>query len=125
MVDSKNVGIVSSYDTTLSIWNLDNSKCEGLLAGHSKPVTEFDWKNSLCVSGDRDGTINIWDINKAKCIKSKKIHNGQVAKIVLYSDGSSSNLILSGGASVLFYLDFNCLGWSFMCNRYDYFGSDI
>lgn len=110
MVDNRNTGIASSYDTTLSIWSLDSLKCESLLSGvHTKPVTEFDWKNSLCVSGDREGTICVWDINKSKCIKSYKGHSGQISKILLYSDGHDSNLIISGGASVLVN---NPLGWS-------------
>ena len=101
MVDSGNIAIVASYDTTLSIWNLNGAKCENMLAGtHTKPVTEFDWKNSLCVSGDRDGMLCLWDINKGKCIKSKKVHGGQVSRILMHSDGQDSNLIFSGGASV-------------------------
>ncbi len=101
MVDATNTAIVSSYDTTMSIWNLNNSTCETMLTGrHTQPVTEFDWKNSLCVSGDRDGNLCVWDINKAKCIKSKKAHSGQVSRVLLFSDGANSNLIFSGGASV-------------------------
>jgi len=101
MVDQNDVAIVSSYDAALSIWNLNSKTCETVMGGgHSKPVQEFDWKNSLCVSGDRDGTICVWDVNKAKYIKQYKAHTGQVSKILLYSDGTSSNLILSGGASV-------------------------
>lgn len=105
MVDNSNTAIVGSYDSNLSIWSLDYSKCENLLSGaHSKPITEFDWKNSLCVSGDRDGVIGIWDINKCQCIKSYKAHSGQVSKILLYGDRKSSNYIISGGASVVFFL---------------------
>jgi WD40 repeat protein len=101
MVDNTDTAIVGSYDSTLSIWNLNSGECANILSGpHGKAVTEFDWRNSLCVSGDRDGLLCVWDINKAKCIKSRKVHNGQVSKIVLYSDGANANLILSGGASV-------------------------
>jgi len=117
MVDNRNVGIASSYDSTLSIWSLDVLKCENLLSNsHSKPVTEFDWKNSLCVSGDRDGTVCVWDINKCKCIKSYKGHSGQISKILLYSNGHDFNLIMSCGASVL---SFNDLGWSPVCDGYE------
>ena len=102
MVDHTNTAIVASYDASLSVWDLNYSRCETMLSGHhSKPVTEFEWKNSLCVSGDRDGKVCIWDINKAKCVHSYKAHSGQVAKINFYADGADSNLILSGGASVI------------------------
>lgn len=117
MVDQRNTGIASSYDSTLSIWSLDSAKCENLLSGvHAKPVTEFDWKNSLCVSGDRDGLICIWDINKCKCVKSYKGHSGQVSRILLYSDGHDYNFIVSGGASVL-VLD--CVGRGNVCGGYE------
>ncbi len=32
------------------------------LKGHRDAVLDFDWKNSLCVSGDKSGTISFWVI---------------------------------------------------------------
>ena len=63
-VDNKNVAISAAYDSALLVWNLDTLECcQGLFKGHKEAVTEFEWKNSLCVSGDKNGGVAIWDIN--------------------------------------------------------------
>lgn len=58
---------------------------------------EFEWFNSLAVSGGRDGTMAVWDINTGQAVYKFQPHNGPVSKISFYSDGLSKNLILSGG----------------------------
>ena len=70
----------------------------GLFKGHKDSVTEFEWYNSLCVSGDRGGGVAFWDINAGKVIKSVRAHQaGAVGKIGLYSDGRDTNLIMTAG----------------------------
>ena len=44
-------------------------------------MTEFQWKNSLCVSGDRNGGVAIWDINTGTPLISNQMHSGAVAQI--------------------------------------------
>lgn len=64
LVDGNNVGISASYDASLLVWNLDSMEClQGLFNGHKDAVVEFNWVNSLCVSGDRSGNMVLWDIN--------------------------------------------------------------
>ena len=73
MVDSNNVGISSSYDSSLLVWNLDTIECaQGLFNGHKDPVVEFEWNNSLVVSGDRGGSMALWDINTGQSIMQMK-----------------------------------------------------
>ena len=44
MVDDFNVGISSSYDASLLVWNLDTLEClQGLFNGHKDAVMEFAW----------------------------------------------------------------------------------
>lgn len=63
-VDARNVAISSAYDSSLLVWNLDSLECsQGLFKGHSDAVLEFEWNNSLCVSGDKKGGVTWWDIN--------------------------------------------------------------
>ena len=54
MVDSSNIAITGSYDCTLMLWNL-NGLNEGrkFFGPHKSAVMDFDWNNSLLVSGDR------------------------------------------------------------------------
>jgi len=47
---------------------------------------EFEWKNSLAVSGDRVGGLAFWDINRAEPLKKIQAHGSAVSKICLYSD---------------------------------------
>jgi WD40 repeat protein len=68
--DERNVGISASYDSSLLVWNLDNIEClQGLFNGHKEAVVEFEWKNSLVVSGDRGGSMAIWDINTDQSVR--------------------------------------------------------
>ncbi len=63
---------------------------------------DFDWHNSLLVSGDKNGTVAFWDINVGKPIKTVKCHKGSVSNIYLYSDNIQNNLIATGGINVKF-----------------------
>ena len=87
MVDNSNVAVSAAYDSSLLVWQLDRLECaQGLFNGHTDAVMEFEWKNSLCVSGDRAGGLAFWDINRSEPLKTLKAHGSAVSKICLYSD---------------------------------------
>ena len=86
-VDSSNVAVSAAYDSNLLVWHLDSLECaQGLFKGHSDAVMEFEWKNSLCVSGDRKGGLAFWDINRPTPLMKNQGHSSAVSKITLYSD---------------------------------------
>ena len=58
---------------------------------------EFEWNNSLAVSGDRNGQIAFWDINRGEPLKTLKAHGSAVSKISLFSDGGNQNLVMTTG----------------------------
>jgi WD40 repeat protein len=61
--------VTAAYDSALLVWNLDTLECvSGLFNGHKDAVMEFEWVNSLAVSGARDGSMAIWDINTGQAI---------------------------------------------------------
>ena len=99
MVDEQNFGISASYDASLLVWNLDTIECsQGLFNGHKDAVVEFNWRNSLVVSGDRGGSMAIWDINTGQAVRSMPgVHKGHISKIEFYSDGQENNIVLSTG----------------------------
>jgi WD40 repeat protein len=75
MVDEHNTAISSSWDQTLIIWDLTSKKEVMKLKGaHKSIVREFDWHNSLLVSGDKDGYVAFWDINEGRPFKVAKAH---------------------------------------------------
>jgi len=98
-VDEKNIGMASSYDGTISIWDLKQHDCIQTLgsAKSKSPLMDFDWVNSLAVTGSRDGQLGVWDINKGKCIKTARAHQGPISKVSLYSDSVNQHLIMSCG----------------------------
>jgi len=68
-VDVNNIAVTAAYDSALLVWNLDTREClQGLFNGHKDSVMEFEWMNSLVVSGARDGSIALWDINTGTAI---------------------------------------------------------
>lgn len=67
-----------------------------MVGPHKAPILDFDWKNSLCVSGDRDGRVAFWDINKTDVVKKCKFHTGGVNKICIL-ENTNEKLVASGG----------------------------
>jgi WD40 repeat protein len=68
-VDGNNVAITAAYDSSLLVWNLDTRECcQGLFNGHKDAIMDFEWANSLVVSGSRDGSLAVWDINTGQTI---------------------------------------------------------
>jgi WD40 repeat protein len=95
--DGQNVAISASYDRTLRVWDCSSSVARGvvLFAEHRQPVTAFDWRNSLVVSGDRSGHLCTWDINTGKSVREIGGHTKQVATIMVSS--SPATFLLSAG----------------------------
>ena len=58
---------------------------------------EFEWANSLVVSGARDGSVAVWDINTGSPIQQLACHQGPVSKIAFFSDGMSNNIYITTG----------------------------
>jgi WD40 repeat protein len=61
MVDEHNICVSSSYDCVMNVWDLDRLDTGIQLKGaHKNAVLQFDWRNSLVVSGDKDGVVAMW-----------------------------------------------------------------
>lgn len=108
--DSETLLLNASYDSAIRVFDLFSLECLCTLSGvHKGPVSEIEWKNSLCVSGAKEGSVAIWDLNKEKCIKLHKIHGGLVKNIKFFCEGKSninsedlvedSNIIVTAGAN--------------------------
>ena len=79
------------------MWDLDAQSClQGLLNGHRGPVTEFTWRESLAVSGDRTGILAFWDINRPEPVRMTKGHGSAVSKICFASEGDDRVLLTAG-----------------------------
>lgn len=55
------LGISSSYDATIMLWDLaKKDMSEKLIGPHKEAIMDFEWVNSLLVSGDKSGVVAIW-----------------------------------------------------------------
>lgn len=105
--DNERILMNGSYDSAIRLFDLMTLQCVSTLSGkHKGPVSEIEWKNSLCVSGSKDGSIAIWDLNQEKCIKHLKIHGGLVKNIKFFNGDDNpnysnyfNNLIITGGTN--------------------------
>lgn len=63
------------FTSSIESRDLDSkSSATRLMGVHKEPVLDFDWHNSLLVSGDKNGYVVFWDVNEAKAIKVRKCH---------------------------------------------------
>lgn len=62
MADDR-LGISASYDATMIMWDLGSKNLsEKLIGPHKEAIMDFEWQNSLLVSGDKAGVVAIWVI---------------------------------------------------------------
>jgi WD40 repeat protein len=60
MADDR-MGISGSYDASIILWDLSSKVASDRLIGpHKEAIMDFEWKNSLLVSGDKAGVVAIW-----------------------------------------------------------------
>ena len=95
-VDSNDVGISSSYDKSLIVWDLHRLNRIISLPG-TAPVITFIWNNSLAVSGERNGAAHFWDINTGKKFYSVQNHSSSIHKLCFNVDGGDHNIVSSCG----------------------------
>ena len=100
MTDEHEIAMSCAYDGTMIIWNLGNmEEARKLFGPHKQAIMDFDWHNSLAVSGDRQGVVAFWDINEGEAVMEKKAHTGAVSQVVLYGDGGNSNIVITSGVN--------------------------
>lgn len=52
-----------------------------LFGPHRDAILDFDWKNSLAVSGDKSGVVAFWDINEGVAVFNKKVSLWEMFKL--------------------------------------------
>lgn len=96
--------VSGSVDKTLRVWNIKTGYHLRTLQGHDSPIDcvttlgikqEEDTKKhrTLCVSGDRNGTLCVWDINSYKLLyKKERAHDGVINCVTLLQAPVNQNL---------------------------------
>lgn len=90
-VDFKNDNhvYVTSFDSTISLYDIKSTKSVAILKGHSKGVWTCSTNphSNLLVSGGNDNVIFVWDINSHKPIDQIHEHNEVVYDVQFASNG--------------------------------------
>lgn len=61
LVDENCIGLSSSYDCFINVWDLNSiDTVQQLYGPHKKAILDMDWRNSLVVSGDKAGVVAFW-----------------------------------------------------------------
>ncbi|EPY25941.1 guanine nucleotide-binding protein subunit beta-2-like 1 protein [Strigomonas culicis] len=75
--------VSGSWDNTVKVWDLADSKCIKTLVGHTNYVTSVTVSpdGSLCASGGKDGVARLWDLNTGDSLFELNVeaHINQVA----------------------------------------------
>lgn len=88
---------VSSYESTIQLWNTQEGTPIGELAGHDSLVTAlaFQPNGQHIASGAANGELRLWDITTRTCQRRLIGHDGHVHAIAFAPDGHQ---LVSGGA---------------------------
>lgn len=88
MLADDRLGMSGSYDATIMLWDLASKQnCQKLIGPHKEAIMDFEWSNSLLVSGDKSGVVAIWDLNKCAMVKAVRTHKGSVSSIKFHHKG--------------------------------------
>ena len=80
------IGVSSSYDCSIIFWDFMKKKdVQKLYGTHKDAIMDFQWNNSLIVSGDKKGVMAIWDVNRGKSVKAIRNHKGAISNIKFYN----------------------------------------
>jgi WD40 repeat protein len=97
-VDEHCIALSSSYDCFINVWDMNTiDTVQQLYGPHKKAVLDFDWRNSLVVSGDKNGVVAFWDLNTGRHVAKMQAHGKGIGCCKLYSDNVDQHLIITTG----------------------------
>jgi WD40 repeat protein len=91
-INSNNIALSASSDSTVKIWNINSGFEIGELQGHKAEVhaIAFFDDGEFAASGAKDGLIKVWDINNRQVVADLHGHTGLVSGIA-----TINNMIIS------------------------------
>ncbi|MDP6636524.1 MAG: WD40 repeat domain-containing protein [Phycisphaerae bacterium] len=82
--------VASSFDGSLTVWNLDVLKKEKALTGHNEEVMSVaaTFDASIALSGSVHGIMKVWNTETGECLQTFHGHSLAVLAIRMSPDGS-------------------------------------
>ena len=82
--------VAGSRRGELSVWNTKGDLLEQLLCEHT--IAAMVWPNgrNQIALGDDDGAgwVSLWDLDRGECVRSRRVHSGDVLTLAASPDGS-------------------------------------
>jgi hypothetical protein len=93
------LGLSSSLDKTVCVWDLEDRKLLTTLQGHKQGVLclALSHDGSRALSGGRDKTVRLWDTRSGKELKCFKGHEGNLLQVAFDPDGKHVHSVAKDG----------------------------
>lgn len=87
--DDGKIGLSSSRDCTLRVWDLKKGTCEYILIGHNRQINacSLSGDGKIALSASDDQTLRLWDTKTGNCLHILKEHTGKVTDCTVSKDG--------------------------------------
>lgn len=97
------LGVSSSNDKTIKIWNLDNFTCINNLTGHLSSVTKVKWiyYGTHILSACGNGVVKLWNLKSSENIITIPCHEGKIWGLSLIEDDGLLNFYTGSNDSTL------------------------
>jgi WD40 repeat protein len=80
--------LMSAFDSTLLLWDLESGACVQTLTGHTNWVScAVQLVDGRVMSGSFDNTLRIWDLESGACVQTLTGHTKWVSCVMQLADG--------------------------------------
>ena len=98
-----------SSDSTIKIWNLDDSTCLTVLKGHKAAILALQvLSETILASASADTTVKIWNLASSQCVQTLVGHTNQVVALRAISDSQLASASLDKTIKVWNVNDVTC-----------------
>ena len=99
-----------SNDSTIKIWNLDDSTCLAVLKGHSAAILALQvLSETILASASADTSVKIWNLASNQCVQTLVGHTNQVVALRAISGSELASASLDNTIKLWNWSDATCV----------------